>query len=72
MQSAEDKIKDINIHCQRLDPDEKEVYSHETRQRCGKCFKLKVFSVGTLYDGTIKRWKCRTCKHTWKTNGKKI
>jgi rubrerythrin len=71
-QIADDKLKDIKMYGQALDPDEKEVYSHESRVRCGKCISQKVFSVGTIWEGRLKRWRCRTCGHKFKTQGKKI
>lgn len=68
----EDKLKDIKIHCQRLDPDDKVVYSHESKQRCAACFSNECKSYGTRLNGYIKRFKCKKCGNTWKSVGKKI
>lgn len=72
-----DEIKNICDHgegeiVKKLEPDEKVVYSHDSRKRCGECSSQKVFSVGTRWEGMQKRWKCKTCGYMFKTIGEKI
>lgn len=49
-----------------------EIWSHQSRIRCGICLDVDVVAIGTVQKGRKKRWQCNKCKHKFNTFGLKI
>lgn len=65
-----DQVESKDDEQEQNPKDDKPVYSHPTKLRCGRCG-LLMRCVGTREGGKFKRWACpgAVCRHTATTQG---